>query len=190
MGIEEFVAKFIEQNEVALREVVFGFLGYATLAVAGIVYVLTGYASKEKDDTKNVPDTTMLLLCSFIFAAITCIILVTKFDSRKNFCIKWLPTIKGTYSVNDANKVPICLSPKDSSTQSDRDLIKKFCEEYNRFDTGGNLFEKIITAIEFLCVFFSIDFYVTAIRRMSLREPAAKTFLEYLCSRVQELKSK
>lgn len=177
MNIEEFIAKFIEQEESGLIQVVFGFLGYATLAVAGLLYVYTEYI-KENDAIRNkVPDTTWLLIWSFIFAAIACFLLISKFDGRKNFCIVWLPTKQAELS-------------KNNRSVTDKQLIGDFCNEYHCFDMGKGLPEHIKTYLNynklelwwsaiphkeylkiaiFFFIFFSVDFYTTAIRRKCLR---------------------
>jgi len=232
MSIEEFIAKFIEQEEIGVRQVVFGFLGYATLAVAGFVYVYKEYIGKDKPIRENVPDTTWLLVASFVFAAFACLLLILKFDGRKNFCTVWLPAKKADLKKDCIEKQNQRLNrcgrkpskplhrlfarpgqtPKDCCPVSDEQLINDFLADYYWFDMGrgfpghiktyltekyhmgisgckpckyikflegmqNDWLSKIVT---FFCVFLSIDFYQTAIRRHCLNLDAMWS-LQALC---------
>ena len=187
MSIAEFVAKFIEMEEMGARKTVYAFLGYATIAVGGLVYVYKEYIG-DKAVCMNVPDTTWLLVGSFAFAAFSSFLLSYKFVGRKNFCIEWLFAAKEAYP----------------NIVTDRELIEKFCQDYRWFDMGRGLPKPIkaylkqkqiyskrqIFFLEFLqkewllillfFIFFSVDFYVTAIRQLCLRTDA-QTTLQDLC---------
>ena len=182
MDVAEFVARFIEREDAAIKQVVFGFLGYAILAIAGLVYVMKEYCGKYRSIRRDVPDTTRLLVCSFAFAAIACFLLTVKSDGRKNFCITWLPALRAANADRTATG----------------ELITKFCEDYHRFDMCKGLpkgmeevFETpLITRLGYYAqneylnwlniflVLFSIDCYRTAIRRICLKDRSAPCLLQ------------
>ena len=149
MDIVEFVAKFIEHEEAALRQVIFAFLGYATLAVAGLVLTYKEYCkNKEQSDPKEVPKPIFLLFVAFVSAALACFCLTMKFDGRKNFCIEWLPAEmavdldKG--SVKDCNVVNMApINDYSVADINDIKLISKFCKDYYKFDMGKGFSKKM-----------------------------------------------
>ncbi|MGA1980569.1 MAG: hypothetical protein ABSG99_08450 [Sedimentisphaerales bacterium] len=193
MSIEEFVVKFIEQEEAVVRQVVFGFLGYAILAVSGLVYVLKE-CLKENVKLKWQPRWSRLLIGSFISAGLFCLLLGMKFDGRKNFCIEWLPAAKKAYP----------------NIVTDKELIEKFCQDYHKFDLGQGLSKNIedyqrkrdyieppIARIGFIqnewlnwllsivFVFISVDCYVAAIQGICLNDPNVKPAIITLCKWVK-----
>jgi len=193
MSIEEFIDKFIEREESPLVQVVFAFLGYATLAIAGLVYIYKEYINQNANARNNVPDTTWLLMGSFILAAIACFLLISKLDGRKNFCIVWLPAKQAELSKNNCSVL-------------DKQLISDFCNEYHCLDMGKGFPEHIkaylnysklklwclkithkeyIKIVIFFLIFLSVDFYTTAIRRECLRLDAMwslQALFHWLCN--------
>jgi hypothetical protein len=196
MNVEEFVAKFIEREETGLIQVVFGFLGYATLAVAGLVLAYKEYCkhdANKQSGLKDIPENNGLLFGTFIFAALACFLLTYKFDGRKNFCTVWLPATR-----------TVC-----SSTATDKELINNFLEDYYKYDMGKPLPKHIekylkdelkyspfglgwfkffqkeqLGIIIFPLVFLSVDLYATAIRQICLRGVKAQTFLRWLLGQI------
>lgn len=156
MNIEEFIAKFIEQQDAGLRQAVYAFLGYATVAVGGLLYVYKEYINKNKNERKDVPNSTWLLFGAFAFAALACFSLTYKFDGRKNFCTVWLPAKEAELKrdcIGKRNRRLIRCSGgasksfnsfvghrgqtrKDGRSATDEKLISNFLADYYGFDMG------------------------------------------------------
>jgi hypothetical protein len=200
MSIEEFVIKFIEQEEAVVRQVVFGFLGYAILAVSGLVYILKECLSLKEDvKLEWQPRWSTLLKGSFISACLSCLLLGLKFDGRKNFCIEWLPAAKKAYP----------------NSVTDKELIEKFCQDYHRFDLGQGFSKNIedyrkdrqktdykepyIARMGFIqnewlnwlliivFVFISVDCYATTVRGICLKDPNVEPSFIALYKRIRSL---